>query len=648
MGRDEALTLLDKIHSAGAPRVAVVSGPAGIGKTAVALHWSHREQIDFPDGQLFADLQGHAINEPVQPTEVLERFIRAFGIEPKRIPPELAERSAFYQSLVSRRRLLVVLDNAASAAQVIPLLPASADSITIVTSRWRLAGLLMRGARGVQLEQLRSEAAFELLKRVIDDNRVDAERQSAEKLVELCARLPLALCITGARLATRPRWSLSEMVKALSHERQRLAELSVGGEDDMKVQATLALSYNRLSSENVRRLYRRLGLFPGTTFDSWSAAAMIALPHAQVQPLLEILTDANLLDDAPGGNYRFHDLIRLHAWEMAEQDDPEEIREQTVHRAVDWFLFTAVTVNRVVAPYSKSNFNAVVNEPTEPLVFTNRAQALNWLDNEFPNLRAAIRVALDRRLFPTAWQLVGALWPLFLYRGRHDERLEVAKMGLEAARACADPVAEAKMLNRTGLAHRSVGQLDEATAAFHAALKIWHRQGNRYRISGSIRNLGLIKLDRGHVEEAVTLFRESLDEYRTAKEPRKIALLLCDLSEALIELGKTAEAIDCLTEAENLLIGVDDPYNRARARILLGSAQGGKSGVALINQGLEEMKGLGSTLTRVQALQVLGDLALQECRKQEARDLYEEAQRVLSRSGGRSRRLEERLARLAQ
>ncbi|MFD0884859.1 tetratricopeptide repeat protein [Streptosporangium algeriense] len=650
VNRHDALALLDDIHAGsggtGAPKVAVVSGPAGVGKTAVALHWSHREYDSFPDGGLFADLRGHAIDEPVQPTEVLGWFIRAFGVEPKHVPAGLAERSALYQSLVSGRRLVVVLDNAVSAAQVTPLLPASADSVTIVTSRWRLPGLLMRGARAVRLEQLSPESSLELLERTIGGDRVRAEPEAAERLVELCARLPLALCVAGARLATRPRWPLSEMVQALTHERRRLAELSIGDEDETKVQAALMLSYDGLSSEDVGRVYRRLGLFPGTTFDSWSAAATVAMPRAQVRTLLEILIDANLLDDAPGGGYRFHDLVRLHAREMADRDEPEMIREQTVHRAVDWFLFTAATVNRVVMPYRRVDFDAVVNEPTEPLTFDDRAQALDWLDAEFPNFRAAIRVAIDQGLFTAAWQLVDALWPLFLYRGRHDERLEIDGMGLEAARACADSVAEAKMLNRTGLAHRALGELDEAAADFHAALEIWRREENRYRISGSTRRLGLVELDRGHAEEAVALFRESLSEYRAARESRKVALLLCDLSEALIELGETAEAVGCLTEAENLLIEVDDPHSRARARVLLGSAQGGEAGTALVRQELEEMRRIGSAIGQVQALQALGDLARRERREQDARAFYEEAQRVLSRSGGQSRQLQKRLSRL--
>ncbi|MEV8636041.1 tetratricopeptide repeat protein [Streptosporangium sp. NPDC051023] len=648
--RGEALASLDGIRSGhagtGVAKVAVVSGPAGVGKTAVALHWAHRERGGFPDGQLYADLRGHDTDDPVRPVEILGRFIRAFGIAPERIPAGLAERSALYQSLVSERRLVIVLDDALSAAQVTPLLPASANSITIVTSRWRLAGLLMRGARGVRLEQLSTDAALQLLERTVGDERVRNEPDAAAELVELCARLPLALCVAAARLATRPNWPLSEMVDALTHERRRLTELSV--EDDMTIQAALMLSYHELSPDEAAKVYRLLGLFPGDTFDSWSAAATVALPRTQVRPLLEILTDANLLDDVPGGKYRFHDLTRLHARELAEQNESETTRDQTLRRALDWFLCTTATVNQVVMPYRHVIRDAVVHEPAEPVTFTDPAQALDWLELEFRNLRAAIRTAFERDLFPTAWQLVDALWPLFLYRGHHAERLEVDRLGLAAARACSDSPAEAKMLNRTGLALRALGRLDEAADDFRRALDIWHREGNRRRILGSRRRLGLIEMDRGHVEEAIVLFREALDGYHAAGEPRKVALLLCDLGDALTEKGREAEAVACLAEAEDLLAGQDDPYNRARARVLLGRAQAGEPETAarLVTQGLEEMRRIRSETGQAQALQALGDLALRDRREEDARGLYQEAQRILAQRGARSRQLDDRLSRL--
>jgi tetratricopeptide (TPR) repeat protein len=649
VGRGESLAVLDALRSGddgeGVPKVAVVSGPAGIGKSAVALHWAHRERRGFPDGQLYADLRGHAVDDPVEPAEVLGRFLRAFGIAPERIPGELAERAALYQSLVSERHLIVVLDDALSAAQVVPLLPASANGLTLVTSRWRLAGLRSRGAIGVQLDRLSANAALELLSRTLGDDRVRDEPVAARDLVDLCARFPMALCVTAARLATRPRWTLAEMVEALSQERRRLIGLSV--EDDMTIRAALTLSYQSLSPPKAAHAYRLLGLIPGTTFDSWTAAAALELPRTEVRVLLEVLTDANLLDDAPGGGYRFHDLIRLHARELAEQEDTAEVREAVVHRVLDWFLSTAWTASRTVMPYRRTSPTAV-RRPAEPLTFSGPAQALDWLEHEFGNLRAAARTAFDRRMFRVTWELVDALWPLFLHRGHHAERLEIDLLGARAARASADPRAEAKMLNRTGLALRALGRTDEAAEHFGRALEIWHSLGDRARIASGQRRLGMIEIDRERPDSAVALFLTALEHYRESHDDRRVALTLCDLADALLGTGEERAAVGHLAEAHVLLQAAEDRYNRARVLVLLGRARLAEHEAAagLLRQGLQEMRDLGSENGQAQALEALGELALRHRRPEEARRRFTEAQDLLARSGTPSERLAARLSRL--
>ncbi|GII66712.1 NTPase [Sphaerisporangium krabiense] len=651
VGRTTALSRLDAIRTRleenGVPAVAVVSGPAGVGKSAVALHWAHRERAAFPDGRLFADLQGHAADDPVHPAEVLGRFIRAFGIAPERIPGGLAERSALYQSLVSERRLLVVLDDAVSAAQVSPLLPASAGSVAVVTSRLRLGGLLARGAQAVRLDRLGADAALELLEKTVGDDRVRAQPGAARELVKLCAGLPLALCVAAARLATRPNRPLTDMVEALTNERQRLSALSV--EDDMTIRAALMLSYEGLAPSEAARVYRLLGLFPGTPIDARAAAAMANLPRAEVRRLLDVLLDANLLDDAPGGAVRLHELTRLHAREMAEEHDTEADRAEAVRRVLDWYLDTAAAASRTVMPYRRVAYDAIVHVPAEPVAFDGSAAALDWLERELPNLRTAVRTANERGLFPTAWQLVEALWPLFLYRGLHAERLEIDQMGLAAARDGANPRAEAKMLNRTGLALRALGRLDEAAVHFRGAVDIWRREGDAQRIAGGHRRLGLVELDRGRVAEAVALFEEALDGYRRTGEQRRAARTLADLGDALTRQGRTREAVARLTEARRLLAPEPDPYNQARVLILLGRARAGEPEAAgLLEEGLSEMRRIGSDAGEALALEALGDLAARERRLEDARAHYEEALRLLSARGADVGPVKERLVRLGE
>jgi tetratricopeptide (TPR) repeat protein len=649
VNRDETLAQLDAVRSrrsgSGIPGVVVLSGPAGIGKTAAALYWAHGQHQNFPDGRLYADLRGNSVDEPVEPAEILGQFIRAFGIAPDRIPGGLAERAALYQSLVAGRRLVVVLDDAVSAAQVSPLLPASVDCVALVTSRWRLAGLLARGAHGVQLDRLSPDAALELLRRTLGSDRIGGEMAAARRLVELCARFPIALSVAAARLATRPHWPLTDMVEALSHERQRLNELAA--EDDMTIRAALAQSYKSLSPPGAARLYRLLGLFPGATFDGAAAAATAALPRAEARRLLGVLADANLLDDVPGGGYRFHDLTRLHARETAELEEPEAVRDETVRRALDWFLHAATLASQAAAPYRRIPPPELAYEPAEPIEFAGPAEALDWLDHEFRNLRTATRTAYDRALFRTAWQLVDAIWPLFLHRGHYAERLHVDRIGLAAARAGHDSTAEAKMLNRTGLALRALRRLDEAADDFREAAEIWRRLGNAYRMAGARRRLGLLEVDRGRFDQAITLFTEAIDGYRTAGESRRLARTLCDLGDALVENGRPAEAIPHVNQARQLLAG-SDPYNGARALIVLARARRHEPVIAadLAGQGLRAMREIGSQTGETVALQVLGDLDLDAGRRDDARRHYEDARRILIKMGAGTGAVDERLARL--
>jgi tetratricopeptide (TPR) repeat protein len=634
--RRETLAFLDRVNArrsaSGSPAVVVVNGPAGVGKTTLSLNWAHRNRDHFPDGQLYADLRGHAADPPADPAEVLGLFIRAFGIAPDRIPGGLAERAALYQSLVTGRRIVVVLDDAISAAQVRPLLPASGDGVVLVTSRWRLAGLVVGGARGLQVERLGVDAALDLLRHTLGDDRVGDELAAATELVDLCARVPLALSVAAARLATRPRWPLTEMVAALAQESRRLSALSV--EDDMTIRAALTLSYQNLAPD-AARLYRLLGLFPGGSFGGAAAAAAAGLPAEGSRRLLGVLADANLLDDLPDGEYRFHDLVRLHARETAELEDSAAAREESVRRAVGWFLDTARSASDAAAPYRR------IPVPAGAVEFADAAGGLDWMDREFRNLRTAAQVAFERGWHETAWQLVDALWPLFLHRGFYAERLDVDRLGLAAARAAADPEGEAKMLNRTGLSLRALGRWDDAAGDFGRALEIWRGLDNAYRVAGGYRRLGWLELDRDRPEAAIRLFAEAIEGYQAAGEARRVALARCDLGRALVESGRAEEAVPYLAAAYEA--AESDPYNRTRALILLGRAQRREQD---INRGLQVMRELGSASGEAFALQALGEVALRDGRSEDARELLGRARQVLSGMGSATTRLDRLLAQL--
>ena len=625
---------LAAVDAAQVNQVIVITGPPGIGKTALAVSWGHRVREDFPDGVLYEDLHGYAPDGPGRPSDVLGRFLRALGIAPHQVPAELAELAALYRSLLADRRMLVVLDDALTAAQDSPLIPPSAMSVTVVTSRQRLGGLAMRGARIIQLDRLGSDDAVELLRSTLGDDRTLAEPHAARTLVDLCARVPLAVCVAGARLAARSHWPVSELVQALEQERRRLAALAM--ENDMAVRPALDVSYRSLEA-GAAHMYRTMGLFPGSRFGSGVAAAAAPVSRAEAKRLLGVLTDANLLDDVEGGRYRFHDLTRLHAREMAEQTESGQARDIAVRRMTDWFLASVTSAGQIVTPHRRDQPRDIRHPPAEPTRFPDPGSALEWLDRELPEVIATARFAASHGLPTAAWQLADAMWPLFLYRGRYTERLEFDRLGLDAARSCGDRLGEAKMLNRIGLAVLKLGRLDEADAYFQQALRVWERMGSKDRVAGCLRRLGFVAAAQQRHDDAIGYFTRALSTYRELGGSRHVALTLSDLGDVLMSTDRPREAISRLKEATSLLAGASDPYNQARVLIGLGRAleHAGELTAAddHLRHALRSMQEIGSSRGEAEALVALGNLAEHAGQREGARRRYADAQKILVRIG---------------
>jgi tetratricopeptide (TPR) repeat protein len=630
----------------------VVCGPPGAGKTALAVSWAHSVRAEFPDGVLLADLRGHVADAPAAPGEALGRFLRALGVDTRHLPGDVAELTGLYRSAMIDRRMLVLLDDALTAAQVVPLLPSSPGSLAVVTSRRRLAALAASGARVIHLGRLGAGAAVELLARIIGDDRAQAAPHAAGSLAELCGGLPLAVCVAGARLAARPRWAVSEMVTAMTEERGRLAALAT--EDDMAVRTALDLSYAALPAA-AARLYRLLGLFPGAHFSSALAAAAAAVPRDEAERLLGTLTGASLLEDEAGDQYRFHDLIRLHAREMAGQDEPAAALGEAAGHIADWYLAASDSASLTVTPYRAGTDLVIDNRcpPADPPVFTDRDTALSWLDRELPNVLAVARLAARTGDHRAAWQLADAMWPVFLYQGRHAERLELDRLGLQAARDGGDALGEAKMLYRLGTAVMDAGQLDEAEGFIREALAAWQKLGQPGRVAGSLRRLGYIAMAREFPGEAAAWFTQALAAYRQLADARHTALVLSNLADALTGDGRPHEAITALDEAGPLLADFPDPYSQAVVLIRLGRAHecGGsrEAAAGYLDQALRVMREIRSARGEADALTALGDLARSAGRPDEARACYTQAQHVLAGAGSTGQpRISERLARLGQ
>ncbi|GAA0428042.1 hypothetical protein Acor_66970 [Acrocarpospora corrugata] len=630
VGRGEQLDSLHRELAAETTRVILVTGSPGVGKTSIVVRCAHNMIAGFPDGQLYVDLQGYAPVAALNPADILAGFIRAFGIAHERIPANPAERSALFKSLVAGRRVLVVLDNANSAAQVADLVPG--DCMVLVTSREKLVGLVCDGARLIQLRPLSRNDALDLLRQIVDPARLEREPESAHELVALCEGVPLALSIVAARLAGREHLALSDMVRDLAQEKQRLDRLSA---ENRGVRTALWMSYRRLPDE-VARLYRALGRFPGVIFDDSVAAALLDQRPDQVRPLIERLIEANLLDDVPGRGYTFHALVRLHAREMADSTDPSELRT-TIERAVNWYVQSARSASRSVKPSRR------IPVPDSDLSFNSPAAALDWMHQEYSNIRTAAKLAFEHHLYEDTWHLVDTLWSLFLHRGYQVERLNIEELGLLAAQACHNLEGEAKMLNRVGHSLRAQARYDDAKKHFELALDIWRQLDDNYRIAGAYRRLGLVELDCGRYQEAAALFRTAIKGYDATREPQAAARATCDLAHTMIEDGRRGEAAPLLAGALTALDG--DPYNKARALVLLGLAHSDQPGIAEehLQQGLKLMREIKSPDGEAFALQTLGLVAQRSGQLEKASEYYWLARVLLAGMDSDTAEIDQRL-----
>ena len=417
-GRVEQLNTLTELsaRAGGTAAVTAIAGSAGIGKTALAMHWAHRHADSFPDGQLYVNLRGFdPAGTPVPAEAAIHGFLDALGVEPAQIPPGLEERAGLYRSLLAGRRMLVVLDNARDADQVRPLLPGSAGCLVLVTSRDQLSGLIaVHGAQSLTLDLLTPEEARDLLTHRLGAARVAMQSEVVGELVELCARLPLALNITAARAAMRPGFPLAVFAAELRETRDRLAVLDAG-DPATNVRAAFSWSYQTLSPA-AARMFRLLGVHPGPDITVPAAASLTALDRDQARTALNELTTAHLLTEHAPGRYAFHDLLRAYATEQSRTHDTHEQRSQALHRALDHYVHTVRRADRLLnSPGDQAPF-AVPEPGVTPETPTDGQQAWNWFTAEHQVLLAAIAQAAAHGLDTRIHQLAETL-PIF-YRRR--------------------------------------------------------------------------------------------------------------------------------------------------------------------------------------------------------------------------------------
>jgi DNA-binding SARP family transcriptional activator/Tfp pilus assembly protein PilF len=628
--------------------ISAVSGTAGVGKTALAVHWAHRAVERFPDGQLYVNLRGYDPDRPVTAADALAGFLRALGVPGPDVPPGQDERAARYRSLLSGRRMLVVLDNASHAEQVRPLLPGTPGCAVLVTSRDALAGLVARdGAARLDLDLLPLAEAVALLTALIGEP-ARADPHAAAELARQCARLPLALRVAAELAAARPQVPLTDLVADLASQQRGLDLLDAAGDPRTAVRAVFSWSYQQLSAE-AARMFRLAGMHPGPDITVPAAASLAAIAEAEARRLLRELARTHMTAEHLPGRYALHDLLRAYAGAQARDIDTEAERHEAIARVLDHYLHTAARAGRLLNPAQEAVALAPPTPGAAPGHLADHRQALAWFEAEHQVLLAAFTLAARSGFDSHAWQLPWATTPFLHARGHWPELAATLRMALAAAVRLGDGAAQALCGRLLAMACTGLGDHDQARGHFASSLTLFQSLGDGLGEAKVHQDLGVLAARQGryadvlgHSEQALRLYRAIGDkaseaqalnnvgwcqgligDYQQARAFCRQALALCaevgdrrveglvwdSLGYAEHHLGNLAEAAACYQRALSRAREAGDRVSEAEVLTHLGDTHQAAGELALAREAWQQALAILDDLQHPDAGQVRAKLA---------------------------------------
>ena len=632
VGRDDQLSLLD---TAGA-RAVIIDGPPGTGKTMLALRWAHHAVDRFPDGQLYIDLRGHSPHErPVEPLVALEEFLIALGVPANGIPSSLERSSALFRSLIADRKLLVVLDNAADADQVRPLLPAAPGCVVVLTSRERLSAVAVRtDALRVTLGPMTPAESVALIERVIGEERAAAEPAAVADLAARCGFLPLALRIAAERVLAQPHYLVRDLVEELDAD-GRLDVLSTF--DSIAVRTVFEWSYRRLDDQ-CARLFRLLGLHRGPHISTGAAAALADLPAAAARSLLDRLASAHLVQVVGRDRYQLHDLLREYAAELVLADESAP----AVARMVTWYQATAYAAGLALAPFRVDALDPdPVTPPVQALAFADHDAALRWCDAELPNFVPVIQLGLEHRACAPAWKLAVALWNYWLHRKPWTIWVRSQQLALTAAEHTGDLHAEGCVSVNLAEAYRRMGDFVQSTQLYLRALQLRRQSNDRLGEAWSLAGTAFLAVDSGDMARADEYAGQALALFREFDDQEGVGVALATIGDVHRSFGRFDDALSAM--ADSLAVQESLGPRGAKSWVLMKMAavhaDRGHRDIALreLRLALAACRGTGDRWAEAEALSTIGDVLADLDQLAEARQSWAAAQSLYEDIGDPTR-----------